>query len=210
MAPRIRALLPVLLLAVAVPAPAAVPAPPPASSLPLCLATCPMGDMPFTVTVRDIAMNPVVGSTVLIDFSNCPGAYLCEIPPPPYNLDLQARLIWGTTDATGKISFPLHVGGICGPGGVRVYADGVLMKSYALASPDQNGDGMTGNIIDSSDNAIFGPKIGSNDPTADFDCNGIVDDLDETTFMHHLAQSCAAYVDPVRRSSWGRVKSIYR
>ena len=210
MAPRIRALLPVLLLAVAVPAFAGVPAPPPASSLPFCFVACPMGDIPFTVTVRDIAMNPVVGSTVVLDFSQCPGAYFCEFPPPPYNLDPQARLISGTTDATGKISFPLHVGGICGAGGVRVFADGVLMKSYALASPDQNGDGFNANLLNGSDDALFIPKVGTNDHTADFDCNGTVDEVDEGLYNYHSTQSCDGYVDPVRKSSWGRVKSIYR
>jgi hypothetical protein len=209
MAPRIRALLPVL-LALAVPAAAGVPAPPPNSTVPSCLVACPLGDISFEVTVRDIANNPVANSLVQLDFADCPGAWLCTSPPPPYNLDLPNRRISKTTDAAGKVVFPLHVGGTCGAGGVRVYADGVFLVSYALASPDQNGDGLTANLINSSDATIFNAKLGSNDPTADFDCDGDVDSDDTVIFNQHGSQSCEGFVDPARRSSWGRLKAIYR
>ena len=209
MAPRIRALLPVLLV-LAVPAVAGVPAPPPTSTVPSCLAACPMGDIPFTVTVRDIAANPIAGATVVLDFMLCPGAYLCELPPPPYDLDLVNRRISSTTDATGKVTIPLHVGGTGGAGSVRLYADGVLLALYALASTDQNGDGYTLNSVYYGDGDLFSAKEGTNDPTADFDCDGLVDYDDALTFNNHQNHSCEGLFNPARKSSWGRVKSIYR
>jgi hypothetical protein len=210
MAPRIRALLPALLLALAAPAVAGVPAPPPISTVPSCLVACPMGDIPFEVTVRDLANNPVVGATVVIDFSSCPGAHLCEFPPPPYNQNLVTRQVSAVTDATGKVTFPLQVGGTCASNAVRLYADGVQLAAYGLASPDQNGDGVTANLLNTGDVPIFDAKVGTSDPTADFDCDGDVDADDQIVFNYHSAQSCEGWIDPVRRSSWGRVKSIYR
>lgn len=211
MAPCIRASLAALLLSFActLPAAAGVPAPPPISTLPTCFVACPLGDAPIVVIVRDLANNPVVGSMVVIDLSACPNAYVCEIPPPDYIYDPVSRTIRRTTGADGRVQFDLHVGGGCGPGGVKIYADGVFMRSYALASPDQDGDGFTSNLLN-NDHLIFFAKLGGADPTADFDCDGDVDVEDQGFYFYHASQSCAGYVDPARKSSWGRLKSYYR
>mgnify|MGYP001390767237 FL=1 len=195
----------------AVPSAAAVPSPS-NSSLPACMALCPFGDMPFTVVVRDFANNPILGSTVVLDFSICPQAFLCPSgfgTPYPYVVDLTSRTLRAVTDAGGSITFPAHVGGTGPPGSVRVFADGVMLRTYALASPDQDGDGFVVSII-GADDPTFAAKLGTSDPTADFDCDGDVDFDDQSIFGFHHSQSCDAYVDAVRPSTWGALKLHYR
>lgn len=200
----------VLALAAA-PAPAAVPSPV-NSSFPPCLVTCPMGDIAFPVTVRDLANNPVGSSAVVLDFSQCPGAFICTSgSPDPYEYIPATRTIRMFTDAAGHVSFPLRVGGVCGAGSVSLYADGVFFASYALASPDQNGSGTVfeGMFLE-NDFTLFTAKLGTNDPTADFDCDGDVDGDDQVILYTHGSQSCDGWVDAAKRTHWGRVKSFYR
>ncbi len=213
MVPRTRALLAAVLLtsAFAAPATAAVPAPPPISTVPSCFATCPMGDMHIVVIVRDLASNPIFDALVVLDFSGCPDAYVCTVPGgDPYIYDPAARTIRMTTDASGRVDFPLRVGGGCGPGGVKIYANGVLFQSYALASPDQTGNGMVVCFAIDTDCDVFASKLGTADPTADFDCDGDVDLDDQLTMHLHGSHSCHGIVDPAKRSDWGRVKAFYR
>ena len=182
------------------------------STLPACMAFCPMGDMPFTVTVRDLGNNPVVGSTVVVDFSGCPnGAFMCTPrPPDPYVVDLVARTIRMVTPASGTVTFPARIGGVGPAGCAKVFADGVLLRTYALASPDQNGNGVAVNIVD-VDPALFEAKVGTVDPTADFDCSGgAVDAADQLIFNQHLSHSCDGFVDAVEHRTWGSLKSHYR
>lgn len=180
------------------------------STLPSCMALCPMGDMPFTLVVRDVANNPIGGSLVVLDFSQCAGAFLCpQRPTDPYVVDVPTRTLRMTTNAAGSVTFPARVGGTCPAGGVRVTADGVLLKLYALASPDQNGNGVAVTIVD-VDDAIFMAKLGTLDPTADFDCDGDVDVYDQLIFDSHLSHSCDGFVDATRRRTWGSVKLHYR
>jgi hypothetical protein len=187
---------------------AAVPSPS-TSTLPDCMALCPMGDLPFVVVVRDIAGNPINNSTVWLDFSQCPGASLC--PPmlgDPYVVDLPNRALRGVTNASGSIDFHARVGGTGAPGSVRVFADGVPLRSYALASPDQDGDGIVG-YGSGADDAMFAAKLGTTDPTADFTCDGHVDGSDLPIFNFHHSQACVGYVDPVRTRTWGSLKTHY-
>ena len=214
MDPCSRASLPALLLAasLALPANAGVPAPPPISTVPSCFATCPMGDMHIVVVVRDLASNPIANSTVVLDFSTCAGEFVCTNPPnDPYIYDPTSQTIRMLTDVNGRVDFPLRVGGGCGPGGVRIFADGVLMQSYALASPDQGGNGLVHWAIGANDLAILESKMGSADLTGDFDCDGDVDGFgDEHIFFEHLSHACEGIVNPAKRGSWGRIKTFYR
>ena len=203
-----------LLAAFAAGASAAVPSPA-NSTFPNCLTTCPMGDIPFPVTVRDLANNPVASAVVVLDFSSCgDSVFVCTCcVPDPYTYNAAARTITMVTDAAGQATFPLRVGGGCGAGGVRLFADGILFRSYALASPDQDGDGLV-LALNLNDLNIFNTKVGGSDPTADFDCDGDVDAgggaTDDITVFQHASQSCDGYVDAARRETWGRVKQIYR
>ena len=190
---------------------AAVPSPV-NSSVPACMALCPLGDMPFTVTVRDFANNPIAGSSVVIDFSGCPnGAYICPTRPgDPYSVNLVARTLSMVTPANGTVTFPARVGGVGPAGCAKVFASGVLLGSFALASPDQNGNGVATGIVD-VDPALFAAKLGTVDPTADFDCSGgAVDPADQLIFNRHLSHSCDGIVDAVQRHTWGSLKSHYR
>jgi hypothetical protein len=190
---------------------AAVPSPV-NSSVPACMALCPLGDMPFTVTVRDLANNPIAGSSVVIDLSGCPnGAFICPTRPgDPYSVNLVARTLSMVTPANGAVTFPARIGGVGPAGCAKVFADGVLLRSYALASPDQNGNGVATGIVD-VDPALFAAKLGTVDPTADFDCSGgAVDLADQLIFNQQLSHSCDGIVDAVQRHTWGSLKSHYR
>ena len=200
-------------VALTVPTLSSASVPSPANStLPACMALCPMGDISFNVVVRDLANNPVLGSMVVLDFSGCPnGATICPFSPAdPYIVDFAGRTLRRLTGTGGAVTFPARVGGTGPAGCVRVFADGVLLKTYALASPDQNGDGFVGGFVNSPDVPTFNAKLGSNDPTADFDCSAFVDFSDQVIFYQHLSQSCDGYVDAAGRKTWGALKLFYR
>src|SRR5262245_4571517 len=197
-----------LFAGLASPATAAVPSAA-NSTFPPCLVTCPFGDIHVVVIVRDVANNTVAGSNVVFDFSNCPGAFLCTDLGYPYDINVAVRTVSMLTDASGKADFPLHVGGVCGAGGVRLFADGVPFTSYALASPDQGGDGVVIGLF-GSDFPTFSSKLGTTDPTADFDCSGSVDADDTIIFDEHVAHECNGIVLPTRQKSWSSLKLHYR
>jgi hypothetical protein len=199
-----------LLAAVSSPATSGVPSPF-NSTTPPCFAPCPMGDVAFTVVVRDLANNPVAGSTVAFVFSNCTNAFICDpLPNDDYVTDLSARTLHGTTNAAGSVTMHLRVGGTGPAGCVGLFADGVNLRSYVLASPDQDGNGFCVSII-GNDDPIFAAKLGTADPTADFDCSGgIVDVADQAYFFHHHSHSCRGFVDAARRGTWGTLKLHYR
>ncbi len=183
------------------------------STVDLCLFACPLGDMGFAVAVRDLANIPVDNASVIVDFSSCAEAFICTTPgitPDPYLLNEGARTMRMFTNAAGQTTFPLRVGGLCAPGTVKVFANGVLIAQRGLTSPDQNGNGVAVGVVD-VDYEIAVAKLGTNDPTADFDCDGDVDDYDiYAIFSNHLSHACEGFVDPAKRSTWGRVKSYYR
>ncbi len=195
-----------LLVASVVAAPSWATVPSPANStLPACYVACPMGDIPVTVTVRDLANNVVPSSSVVLDFSQCPGAYICpQQPSDRYTVNMPARAISGVTDASGKVTFALRVGGTCA--GARIFADGVLLGTLPFKSPDQNGDG----VVIEPDYTIFLGKLGSGDVTADFNCSGTVDNPDLITMNLHGSHSCIGIVDPATPRSWGSLKLLYR
>lgn len=200
-----------LLAAAASLATAAVPSPV-NSTLPACMVLCPLGDIPFTVIVRDLANNPVAGSSVVISFEGCPNSvHVCpQLPSDPYDVNPALPSLRMFADASGSVTFPARVGGTGPAGCAAVFADGVLMRNYALASPDQDGDGLTSNLLN-TDHLIFNAKLGTADPTADMDCSGgVVDGADQVIYFLHGAQSCLGFIDAVHRRTWGSVKSHYR
>jgi len=205
-------LLPLLaggLLLMVGPARAGVPSPA-NSSVPACLAICPLGDLPFTVVVRDLANTPLSGASVVLDFSSCTGVFLCpQLPADPYLLNEPGRTARMFTDASGAVSFPLRAGGVCPGQQVNVFANGTLLAMRVVSSPDQDGDGQCVSVI-GADDPIFASKLGTSDPTADFDCSGAVDATDQQIFFSHHSHSCLGIVDATLRSSWGRLKLHYR
>jgi hypothetical protein len=170
-----------------------------------CLRICPAGDMNFHVVVRDVAANPVAGSTVAIALCPCHAIVLCPLNGSE-NYSINGCDLTRSTDAAGIADFQIRAGGTC-PGPVQVYADGVLIGTIsAVSSPDQDGNAS----VNATDQAILAGKMGGPyDATGDFNCSAGLDPGDQLILDSHLGHSCAAVV-PTRPSSWGRVKTIYR
>lgn len=106
----------------------------------------------FTITVRDLGNNPINGSSVLLDFSTA-----VDLRPAADQLDAGSlvnctgKTVRRFTDVTGQVSFTV-VGGSnnlgaspgAGFGGVKVYADGVLLGALTAAVLDQDFDSGAG------------------------------------------------------------------
>ncbi len=199
----LRRLLPVLAFAVLAPAARASVPSPATSSVDPCMIVCPVGDFGFTVTVRDLASNPIANSTVVLDFSQCPYFHHCILPGNTTFNDV-TRTVTGFTNAFGTVSFFLPMGGVC-PGNLRIFADAVLLAQRTLASPDHDG-----NLFpDAADEAAITALIGTTDATADLDWNGVVDAADVAVFQRHRYHACPLVV-PAQPRSWGSLKTIYR
>lgn len=134
-----------------------------------CLRSCPGGDVLFQVIVRDLANNRISGSVVELNFTNCPGFEPCPTGNA-YTLDWPNRSIRLATDFAGVASFPLRGGGFCSSASVEVRADGVLIATRSLTSPDLNADLM----VDGVDRVLLSALDGSSGPEGDFDCSGAV------------------------------------
>ncbi|HKQ56750.1 MAG TPA: hypothetical protein VJY35_02675 [Candidatus Eisenbacteria bacterium] len=173
-----------------------------------CLVLCPAGDLTFHVVVRGFTGNPFAGSSVQIEYSACPGFHLCALTggEPYTHLSLSGLEMVGViSDVQGMASFPVKAGGGCSSGAVKVYADGVLLANRALASPDQNGDG----VVSAQDVTLLQAKLGTADPTGDLDCSGAVDGADLALLQAHAGHACAQPTE-VRPGTWGRIKTLYR
>lgn len=184
-----------------------VPVPSPANStVPSCISVCPAGDRPaFTVIVRDFSGLTLSNSAVYLDACGCANSHFCPLMPGddyyvPGPMCQPAKI----TNALGRASFTPRLGGACS-GPFRVLADGVILKNPVLASIDQNGDLM----VTAADVAIHAAKIGTSDLTGDFDCNGVVDQLDEEMLQEHMGHTCDASTG-IRGIPWGALKVIYR
>lgn len=185
-------------------APAAVPSAA-NSTLPTCVVASPDGTFLSTVIVRDLAGNPVSGSTVVLDFSTC-GVFLpCTFPCVGCTAHLPTQTIRKAADVAGVASFDLRMGGACPNERVAISADGVLLGTAAYSTLDQNGDlSVTGADLLGIQNAMV-----SGDLSADLDCSGTVDVADLAVAQAHLGVTCNGVVPSARRS-WGTIKGAYR
>ena len=172
-----------------------------------CLVVCPAGEIAFHVVVRDLNNLPLINSVVAIDFCGCPGVALCPASTTDPYLHLNACQIAMVTDIQGRVDIGIRAGGGCSSLGARVFADGVLLAQRNVASPDQDGNLM----VLLPDLQLADSKRGSTDPTADFDCDGLVEDADVDFVVPHGKHACPP-TDPtsVTRPTWGRLKTIYR
>jgi hypothetical protein len=170
-----------------------------------CLRICPAGDMNFHVVVHDAANNPKPGAAVVIDLCQCPGVALCALTGGEA-YSISGCTVSTTANAAGAADFLIRAGGTCASG-VHVLADGVMLAiNVPAVSPDQNGD----LVVDGTDQAILAAKIGGPfDRTGDLNCSGTLDASDQNILAAHLDHSCARVV-PVRPSSWGTIKMLYR
>ena len=170
-----------------------------------CFVSCPQGDIAFTVIVRDAANAPEPGASVILDFGDCPGTTFCAAQEPGTTIDPSLRHVGRIADASGTAIFHARVGGLCSGAQMRVIADGVVLALRNVASMDQDGN----LVVDAADQALVAGKVGGTDPSANFDCSGMVDAADQTAFASHLGHLCDA-TTPVLPRTWGRLKVTYR
>ncbi len=106
-----------------------------------------------TVTVLDVSLNPVVGSNVTLNFTNCTDTELCGA----------AVSVSATTDAFGVATFTAigggkHPGGIfpgAGAGCIEIRADSYLLGTATAVVYDLNGANLGGNGVSISDLPLF-------------------------------------------------------
>lgn len=186
-------------------APAGVPLPQ-WSTIDPVLVFCPAGDIAFHVIPRRFT-TPEAGAILYVELCNAGGWNLLETDQPAgIFFSGGNRCLPGVvSDATGLATMALKAGGTTAPDAVTLYVDGVTFGTRTLASPDQNGD----LVVNAADEAILMAKIGSTDPTGDFDADGAVTESDRTILRAHLGHAAELPV-PVAHSTWGRIKSLAR
>ena len=161
--------------------------------------------MSFEIMVSEGGPYPTMGLPVVLDFYGCPGFVPCLPPTGDYHVNLVAKQISGTTDLSGIIILPIAMGGICPDAKVIISSGYVELARRSLASPDRNDDQFVGD----DDVAAVQALVGTVDPTADLDCDGIVSSDDVAVVREHLGHHCAG-VTPLRPQRWGALKLRYR
>ena len=175
------------------------------STVPNCFSACPQGDGPvIQITVRDFSNQPLINSVVEINLCDCSSARFCPQHGSEGYIVVSPCIARAVTDISARVTFTLAAGGAC-TGGVRIYADGVLLATRALASTDQDGD----LVVAAPDLTLHAPKIGTSDPSGDLDCNGAVNSTDATIISGHSGHTCFA-VTGARGTRWGELKIRYR
>jgi hypothetical protein len=133
----------------------------------------------ISITVRDLANNPLNGASVVIDLSGCTDLAICSDQLDAGALvNCAAKTTRKFTDAAGVVSFTV-LGGSNGSGnattlmnGARIYANGVLIGSPTASAYDL--DGAAGVAI--NDLSAWLSDFGSGNAygRADYDCSGSV------------------------------------
>ena len=168
---------------------------------------CPAGDSMFVVIPRHISGNPWVEGAVWVDLCGCPNVHLSRGGAQGYTLDAAGCVATEQPPADAIYRFALAGGGLCPGGSFRVYAGGVLLAIRTdVASPDQNGD----LSVDSIDVALVRSKLGTADPGADLDGDGIVTESDAALAVAHLGHASPDRPTPALPTTWGRIKTLYR
>jgi hypothetical protein len=175
------------------------------SIVPHCFFAAPDNLNAAAVVVRDIANNAVAGSKVEIAYGSCAATNTCQDACTGCIVDWAAHRVYGFTNASGVAAFDLRLGGMCANEHVSVIADGVVLANVPIASLDQTGD----LLVTEADVAVVQGLVGTNDTSADFDCNGLVESADLAQVQLRLHTNCI-WIDPVQHSTWGQLKSIYR
>lgn len=140
-----------------------------------------------TVTVRDLANNPIGNSSVVIDFSGCVSdTRIGDVQPlAGLTANCSTKGVSALTDVAGLVTFTIEGGGTAGApahafAAGKVYADGVLLGNINVGLFDLNG--VTG--VDGLDLSLFGAdlfSVGEEDRT-DYDNSSVVDGLDLSVF----------------------------
>ncbi len=168
-------------------------------SVPARIVICPAGDSVMIVVSRDLANNPILGSEVVLEVCGCPGFRLssqqaaCDYPD---TVSCQVAML---TDSQGIVEIPVAGGGLCPGGTVRIYVSSLLIATRPEpACFDQNGDLR----VDSTDVAIVQSKLGTADPGADFDGDGVVTAQDVAILLQHLGHAAADAMPAGPQAVW--------
>ena len=133
----------------------------------------------FTVTVRDLANNPLNGASVVVDLSGTTDLRICSNQLDAGALvNCPAKTTRKFTNALGQVTF-IVLGGSNGAGnattligGGRIYANGVLIASPTVSAYDlDNSSGVGANDL----SAWLG-DFGSGSPfgRSDYDCSSTI------------------------------------
>jgi hypothetical protein len=161
----------------------------------------------IVVTVRDFANNPIQGSRVELDFSNCSDSKLSLSQQAGVSVDCSSKLLSTTTNILGQAIFvamgasnvaqppaPPAIAPGAGTHCAICYADGVLIGTMTVVTPDLNGfvtgDGVNGIDYEVLFNELVATSLGA--PYRgrdDFDHNGIISAADLASFF-------ARYIEP--------------
>src|SRR5262245_5345641 len=147
-----------------------------------CIVVCPAGDSSFTVFAR--RNGEWSGDPIWIDFCDCPGVVFAPTDgSEPYSVE-NCNVVRGfPVNLTPLFEFPLKAGGVCS--GATITISLFIPDNFvrtAVASFDQNGD----LYVDGADVAIAQGKLGTSDPTADFNWDGAVTSADLTIQQQHM------------------------
>ncbi len=176
------------------------------------MVACPAGDLMFTTILHNLVDLPCDFADVVISFEDCPSVHF---PPVVGDEGYQVTLDPGTqalqtlqkvSDVSGEADFAIRAGGGCPGSTVRIYGNGVLVAIRALASPDQDGNLGVG----PEDVALATAKLGTSDPTADFNGDGTVTNADLDILRAHLGHHAPGMATPVASHTWGTLKLLYR
>jgi len=115
-------------------------------------AVYPPNGVPITITVRDFLNNPISGSNVEINYSNCSDTKLCTAVIAGRTVDCTNRAVRASTNAAGQVTLtvlgggnnagtttPPAIFGGAGSGCIRVYADGIQLATATSVLFDMNG-----------------------------------------------------------------------
>lgn len=175
------------------------------STVQTCLTADFTGSRGFHVLVHDNYDRPLPLAYVVIDLTSCPTARFCPAACTGCIVSPDGSSALLLTDSRGIVDFDPRIAGVCDTARVGIYADGVLLARRALATPDHDGDG----VVTPADIEAIHALAGTADPTADFDCSGVVDAADEAFVALSVRTACDQPV-PVRAHSWGALKLRYR
>jgi hypothetical protein len=156
----------------------------------------------FTVVVRDLANNPLVGAQVVIDISNALDLAICSD-----QLDVNATVdcalgrVSKLTGVDGSVSFTVlgHSNGSGNAstllGGGRIFANGTLLQSPTVSAFDLDG----GAGVGANDLSAWLTDFGSGQPfgRSDYDCSGGIGANDLSFWLTAfgsgtMAESCGA------------------
>jgi hypothetical protein len=201
---------PLLALAFAVPHAHAAGIPSPSQSfVTRPMVACPAGDVGFTTIMRTLLNNPISNADVTVEMCSSvtiPTVMGDEGYDVAFFPNTTTPYLKKMTGVNGEADFAIRAGGACPDQGVKIYGNGQIVALRALASPDQDGNLSVG----PEDVAIANAKLGTSDPTADFDGDGTVTAADLAILSAHLGHHAPGMATPVASRTWGTLKLLYR